>query len=65
MLEKIIVFLIVLAATIYSARHIWIAYYTGMEDEGCGCGCSSCDRGASCDGSERNLVSLKKNDHTC
>ena len=53
-MENIIVLLIVGLAVLYMIR---IFYKTAKKEDGCGCGCSSCETSADCSDAEENQVS--------
>jgi uncharacterized membrane protein YuzA (DUF378 family) len=50
-MENIIVWLIVGLAVLYMIR---IFYKTAKKEEGCGCGCSSCETSADCSDDPKN-----------
>jgi hypothetical protein len=57
-MENIIVLLIVGLAVLYMIRYmIRIFYKTAKKEDGCGCGCSSCETSVDCSDAEDNQVS--------
>jgi hypothetical protein len=53
-MENIIVLLIVGLAVLYMIR---IFYKTAKKEDGCGCGCASCETSVDCSDAEDNQVS--------
>jgi hypothetical protein len=53
-MENIIVLLIVGLAVLYMIR---IFYKTAKKEDGCGCGCSSCETSVDCSDDQKSQVS--------